>query len=130
MIKPRSAFLVAGQAAFIVACAQQPGAAAASAQARAPQRCFLASQVRGFGHATDAAVDVEVGASRYYRLLLNGPCYNINWSTGLILRTTGGSDWICQGADAEIIVPDQLGARCLVTAVQPITKADWLARRR
>jgi hypothetical protein len=127
MIKPATALSIAAEAALLAACTSQPPNAVA-ARSTAPQ-CFLASQVNGFGNATDSAVDVWVGAGRYYRLDLIGPCHDINWSTGLVLRTTGGSSWICEGADAEIIVPGPIGGRCLVSGVHPITKEQWNARR-
>ncbi|MFL6752439.1 MAG: DUF6491 family protein [Sphingomicrobium sp.] len=111
------------------ACANPPPGAVAAARG-APRQCFLASQVHGFGHATDSSVDVWAGASRYYRLDLIGPCHDINWSSALVLRTTGGGSWICEGADAEIILPGPVGGRCLVSGVHPITKEQWNARGR
>lgn len=128
MIRSAVAVAALAEAALLAACTNQPPRVA-SAQSTGRQ-CFLAKQVYGFGNATDASVDVWVGASRYYRLDLIGPCHDINWSTGLVLRTTGGSDWICQGADAEIIVPGRIGGRCLVSGVHPITKEQFNARRR
>jgi hypothetical protein len=127
MIKPVAMLLALTGAALLGSCAQQ--AAPRGASARGVGQCFLASRVKGFGHATDASVDVQVGANRYYRLGLLGPCNDINWSTRLVLRTlTGASDWICDGADAEIIVPGRIGGRCLVTAVHPIGREQWNAR--
>jgi hypothetical protein len=111
------------------ACTNSEQTRVASAQSTHRQ-CFLASQVHGFGHATDKSVDVWVGASRYYRLDVLGPCHDINWSSALLLRTTGGSSWICEGADAEIIVPGPVGGRCLVSDVHPITKEQWNAAGR
>ena len=129
MIKSATALLVLAEAALLGACTSQPPPNPASARSTGRQ-CFLGSQVNGFGNATDTAVDVWVGAGRYYRLDLIGPCHDINWSTGLVLRTIGGGDWICQGADAEIIVPGPVGGRCLVSGVHPITKEQWNARQR
>jgi hypothetical protein len=126
MSKSVLALLLVGAGALLAGCMQQPRSAAATQATR--QQCFLARQVNGFGNATDTSVDVQVGAGRYYRLDLIGPCHDINWSTGVILRSTGGSDWICQGADAEIIVPGPIAGRCLVSGVHPISKAQWNAR--
>src|SRR6186997_1628459 len=78
------------------------GAPASAPDERPPPRCFLASQVNGFTPRGNDAVDVRVGANRSYRLSLAGPCPDVDWSFRLALRTTGGSSWICQGADAEI----------------------------
>ena len=52
----------------------------------------------------------------------------VDWSFRVALRTTGGSSWICQGADAEIIVPSPNGRqRCLVSDVRPLTPAEVAA---
>jgi hypothetical protein len=128
MVMIKMALLIAAEAALLVACTNQPPNVA-SARSTGHQ-CFLASQVNGFGHATDNSVDIWVGAGRYYRLDLIGPCHDINWSTALAIRSTGGSNWICDGADAEIIVPGPIGGRCLVNGVHPITKEEWNARGR
>ena len=110
------------------ACASQSPGVTSARSSRA--QCFLGSQVSGFGNASDTSVDVKVGANRYFRLALLGPCHDIDWSTTLALRTTGGSSWICQGNDAEIFVPGPIGGRCLVTDVRPITREQWNARER
>ena len=130
----RSASIVfASLASLAAACAMQgPSAQTAAAAGRTPARqCFLARQVNGYSPVSDDIVDVQVGANRYYRLELSGACPNSVFSRRVALRTTGGGSWICQGLDAEIIVPDPAGPqRCLVTEVVPITKADWIAGRR
>lgn len=129
MMKSALALPVLAGAAVLGSCAQQPGPGVAST--RGVGQCFLAGRVGGFGNATPTSVDVQVGANRYYRLGLLGPCNDINWSTSLVLRTlTGASDWICDGADAEIIVPGRIGGRCLVTSVHPISREQWNAGAR
>jgi hypothetical protein len=129
MIKSATRIFALAGATFATACAQTPPGPLAAARATGGQ-CFLARQVTGFSSATMEAVNVEVGVGRYYRLDLTGTCANIDWSTGLVLRTLGGGSWICNAADAEIVVPGQPGGRCLVTGVHPITKAQYLARPR
>ena len=117
-------------AALVVAWTAASGPAAALAERPAP-RCFLASQVNGFTSRGSDAVDVHVGANRSYRLSLAGPCPDVDWSFRVALRTTGGSSWICQGADAEIIVPSPNGRqRCLVSDVRPLSPAEIAASRR
>ena len=121
-------------AGLIVAwtAASAPAAAPGSASPQRPApRCFLASQVNGFTSHGDESVDVRVGANRTYRLSLAGPCPDVDWSLRVALRTTGGSSWICQGADAEIIVPSPTGRqRCLVTDVRALTPDEVAASRR
>src|SRR4051812_903644 len=120
--------LIGGTATgLLAACANQPGGPGVAAQSKAGQ-CFLASNVNGYSFVSDNAVDIQVGANRYYRLSLNGWCPQSAFSQRLALKTTGGSSWICQGLDAEIIVPSPGGAqRCLVNSIQPITKEAWRA---
>lgn len=80
----------------------------------------------------DSAVAIQVGANRFYHLELSGYCPNVDRARGIAIRTTGGSSWICSGLDAELIVPDPLTGpqRCFVTAVRPISRAQYLAARR
>lgn len=106
------------------------GYAAVSANAAKPGRneCFLGRQVSGFSAVTDSIVDIQVGASRYYRLSLDGSCPDAAFRNRIALRTLTGGTWICQGLDAEIVVPDAMGGqRCLVRDIQPITKDQWRA---
>ena len=128
----RSALILIGLAGVGVAaaCATQPMAAPHVAQSSGRQ-CFLARDVNGYTPVSDDAVDVKVGANRYFRLSLDGACPQSAFSRRVALRTTGGGDWICQGLDAEVVVPFVAGAqRCLVNDVQPISKEAWLADRR
>ena len=114
----------------VAACSAQPGSPAVAA-ANSGRQCFLARQVNGYTSVSDQLVDVQVGANRYFRLSLDGSCPQSSFSRRMALRTTGGGDWICQGLDAEIIVPFAGGPqRCLVRDVQAISKAAWLADRR
>jgi len=120
-------------AALLVAWAAASGSAgAASATAERPApRCFLARQANGFTARGRDAVDVHVGANRYYRLSLGGVCPDVDWSLRVGIRTLGGGSWICQGADAEIIVPSPNGRqRCLVTDVRPLSREEVAASRR
>jgi len=117
-------------AASIVAWAASGAPAAAPAERPAP-RCFRAAEVNGFTSRGSDAVDVRVGANRHYRLSLGGPCPDVDWSLRVALRTTGGNSYICQGADAEIIVPSPSGTqRCLVTDVRALTAEEVAAARR
>ena len=117
-------------AAMVVTWAAASDPADAVGQQEAP-RCFLSRQVNGFNARGRDAVDVHVGANRYYRLTLGGPCPDVDWSLRAGIRTLGGGSWICQGADAEIIVPSPNGRqRCLVTDVRALTPDEVAASRR
>lgn len=113
-------------AAFAVTAActpsQPPQAQSAAASGR---QCFNASTVNGF-HAIDRdRVIVTVGANRNYLLNVLGTCPDINWSFRVGLRSTGGSNWVCQGQDAEFFVPGPTGIdRCPVLGVRALTPEE------
>jgi hypothetical protein len=125
----RSAALLA--ACTLAGCAQQP-ASAPTAAAPGGRECFSAREVNGFSPVDDDTVDVQVGARRYYRLEIAGVCPNVNWATGVALLARSGSSFICQGLDAEIVVPNPgLGPqRCLVSSVRRLSDAEVQALRR
>ena len=113
--------------ATIPGCTAQPSRTAAARPASTRQ-CFSAREVNSFTGTKDRNVDIRVGASRYYRLDLGGGCPDINWARGIALRTTGGGLFICEGYDAEIIMPDPAGTqRCPVAGVHPITREQFFA---
>ena len=122
------AILTAAAIAASAGCSQTP-AAPATAQTSGRQ-CFLARDVNGFGAINDELVDVTVGANRYFRLHLSGGCPYLDWSRSLALRTTSGTSWVCSGYDAEIFARDApIPQHCLVDAVTPISKEQWMATR-
>ena len=118
-------------AAVLVGCAPQPEAAAAAASISGRQ-CFRAQDANGYTPVSDNVVLVQSGASRYFRLELAGSCPNLDWSRGLALKAMSGGSWICQGLDAEVIVPDPstFPQRCLVTNVRQISREEWQAARK
>ena len=107
--------------ASIAACtaSQPPQAQSAAASGR---QCFNAATVNSF-HAIDRnRVIVTVGANRNYLLDVLGTCPDINWSFRVGLRSTGGSNWVCQGQDAEFFVPGPTGIdRCPVLGVRALS---------
>jgi len=122
------AFLPVFGCAILAACAPQP---AAGPQSAAGRECFHAGSVSSFHPISDEVVDIQVNARRYYRLQLFGTCPGVNWRTAVALRTRGGSSWICQGMDAELIVPEPgIGPqRCLVQSVRRLSDAEARALR-
>jgi hypothetical protein len=111
--------------AILGACAAQPAANPAMAQGR---QCFLANQVNSFTPTKAGFVDVRAGASRYFRLDLGGGCPNVDWSTRVGIRSVGGGSWICEGYDAELIVPEPgIGGRCPISKVTSISKEQYTA---
>lgn len=133
----RSGMLVsaAALAAFAASAAQaqpqsqpQAGAKPASSPPR-QDSCFNARFVNSFSAPDEETVYVRVGARDVYRLKLFAPCLNVDWTTGVGLKSRTGSDWICQGFDAELIVPNRgFGPqRCQVSEVKKLTPAEIAA---
>lgn len=129
MTRPAN-LLAAASAAVLAGCnAQAP--AGAGQQLASRNQCFLPSQVSGFTPSPGRNVDVHVGASRYYRLELGGGCPNVNWSMSVGIRPTGGGSFICEGYQAELVVPDPSGSqRCPISRITPITREQYLANRK
>ena len=125
----RSAALLA--ACTLAGCAQQAAGTPAAA-ASGGRECFNARSVSGFTAVDDDTIDVQVGARRYYRLETAGVCLNVNWANGVALVARAGSSFICQGFDAELVVPNPgLGPqRCLVNSVRRLTDAEVKAKYR
>ena len=87
--------------------------------------CFNAGTVNGFTPEGDRAVVVRVSRNRQYRLELAGYCPEVDWSLRIALRSRGGSNWVCAGGDAEILVPSTTGPQnCLVTDVRRLTPEE------
>lgn len=107
------------------ACAPTaPGMAPAAGQ----RECFFVHQVRSFSSTDDRRVYVETGPNEVFELQTFG-CSNVDWSTSIGIRSTGGGSSVCSGLDAELIVPDLPGGRttCPVTGVRRLSDAELAA---
>lgn len=119
---------IAGGAALAAGCAAtaDPDPASASSEGR---ECFNVRSVSSFTPAGRDAVAVRVGADDYYRLELIGTCPDVDWAWSIAMRTRG-SNWVCRGYDAELIVPHPAGTQyCPVRAVRRLTEAEVDAMR-
>ena len=121
---------IAGATAALAACMvnQPPAQRAAAMDTR---QCFHAGQVNGFHAIGRDTVNVHVGASRVYQLEILGTCPDVNWSSRIGVRATGGGSWVCRGFDAELLVPRPGGGfdRCPVTSVRQLSPAEIEAAR-
>jgi len=117
--------LIGGTA--IAACAAQPRQSTA-AQATGTRQCFTPREVSGFTGTVDRNADIKVGTSRYFRLELGGGCPDIDWSQRIGIRARGGGSFICEGYDAELIVPDPTRTQvCPVSAIRAISREQYLS---
>lgn len=104
-----------------VSCASLAEAAPAKAPAR---QCFLARNIDGFTPVDPVTVNLRVNVADFYQLKLFSDCRDIDWSLSIGLEQRG-SNWICDGDDARLIVPAPGGPRrCLVTSVRRMSKEE------
>jgi len=124
-------FVIAAIACTMLAgCTAAPPAPAAQAAAGQGRQCFNASTVNSFHAVNEQTVLVTAGVKHMYELQIVGTCPDIDWTQRLALRSTGGSPWICQGLDAELIVPSPSGTqRCPVVGVRELSPAEVQAYR-
>jgi hypothetical protein len=128
--------IIAAAAAFVAACTptgpspagQQQRAALAQAGNR---QCFDTSQIGGFQAVGRDRVRITT-AGRTFELQTSGNCHELSWSRDIILRSATGSGWICQGLDAELLVPSLTRSgsydRCLVSDVRLLSPEEARAR--
>ena len=101
-----------------------------SAGAREARQCFRPAEVNSFEPEGDEIVYLRVGTRDIYRAELTGFCPDIDWSHRIAIRGTSGASWVCQGLDAELIVPGATGLdRCLITDLRKLSDAEARAWR-
>lgn len=125
---PQSRILVVAAAAALAAgcTAMDEPESASRAEGR---ECFRAAGVNSFTPVGRDAVNVRVDANDYYRLELIGTCPDIDWAWRIALRTRG-SNWVCRGYDAELVVPHPSGTQyCPVRTVRQLSDAEVEAFR-
>ena len=128
---PLSNLKMAGAAAILAAVALAGGCTTAAPSAAASGRqCFNATTIHGYETLPGGLVLMRAGGNRTFALHTLGDCPDLNWSRSLALRTRGGSSWICEGIDAELIVPSPIGAQyCPVQDVRRISREEARALR-
>jgi hypothetical protein len=119
---------LAAAIALLSGCAETAAEEGAMAQVEGRQ-CFLPRQVSGFNSDDDDRVYVTVGVRDVYALDIVGACPDVDWSQRIGIRSRGSS-FICQGLDAELVVPSPTGTQsCAVTGVRKLGDAEVEAYR-
>jgi hypothetical protein len=111
------------------ACTSSSADAPASHDGKTPRQCFWASEVTGFSDAGRDRALVSIGARSTWELTLSPGCPGVDWAMriGIVSR---GSERICSGADAELLVPTASGRgaqRCLVRQVRKLSPEEAAA---
>lgn len=122
---------VAAAAALLAACNTHPPPPAGRAPAAyAGHQCFYAANVTGFRRGPGDTVIVNTNSRDYYEFRTQPYCASrMNWEHRIALRSRAGS-FICSGYDAEIYVPDAVGATyCPIYDMRKLSPAEVTAVR-
>ena len=115
--------------AGLAACTNLAEPDGASTQ-RVGRECFLPRQASGFTPISRERVLVNVGPARVFELELPGTCLDVDWSSRVGIRSRGGGSFVCQGFDAELLVPGPTGLqRCPVLSVRRLSDEEVRASR-
>jgi len=93
------------------------------------ESCFFASQVGGFSDGGPDRALLRIGFREGYELTLAPGCPPVDYATqiGVVSR---GSDRICAGRPAELVVPRASGSgaqRCLVSNIRKLSDQEMAA---
>ena len=109
-------------------CAVQPGGTGSTAAAR---ECFSASGITGFSVSGPDKAIVNIGFQESWELTLAPGCPDVDYAMkiGVVSR---GSQRICTGRPAELVVPTASGSssqRCLVRNIRKLSPEEAAAAR-
>ena len=91
------------------------------------KECFWARDADSFAAPDEHNLYVRVHARDVYHFEMFGPCLDIDWNQRIALISRG-SDWICNGMDAEVVTHSPIGRqRCLVKNVRKLSPAEIAA---
>ena len=123
---------IAATAALAGACNRYgtPPAGTNAAMASGGRQCFYAPNVSGYRRGPGDTVIVNTNSRDYYQFRTQPYCADrIDWQNRIALRSRTGT-FICNGYDAEIYVPEALGATyCPLYDMRKLTPAEVTALR-
>jgi hypothetical protein len=114
------------------ACAPQSDGGFGPMASDGPKQCFRSSQVSGFSDAGPDLALVNLGGRETWELALSPGCPDVDFAMRLGIRARGGSDRICSGTDAELLIPPASGRglqRCLVRSVRRLSPEEMAVAR-
>ena len=123
--------LLLSPALLVGACTNPLGDDMGATAHRNARECFWASSVTSFSDAVPNRALVSVGRRDTWELELSPGCPDVDYAMrlGIVSR---GSDRICSGIDAELLVPPVSGRglqRCLVRNVRKLSPEETAAAR-
>lgn len=112
-------------ASLMTACSNYAQAPAGSSAAIAGRQCFYAANVTGYRSGPNNTVIVNTNSRDYYEFRTQPYCADrIDWENRIALRSRSGA-FICSGYDAEIYVPEAIGAAyCPLYDMRKLTPAE------
>ena len=127
-----AAFAAAAALVALSGCAPQTPPPAVQAATAAGRQCFHAGNVNGFRNVKRDSLDLTVSTREVYHVELFGSCMGLEEAVGVAVRTRGGSSWVCEGADVELVVPvSNIGPQqCPARSLRRLTQAELDAGRR
>lgn len=123
--------LVAAAAALVAACnAYAEPAPGTTASAYGGRQCIYTPNISGFRQGAGDTIIVNTNSHDYYEFRTQRYCADrLNWQHAIALRSHTGA-FVCTGYDAEIYVPDDLGAAyCPVYDMRKLSPAEVAALR-
>jgi len=117
---------VAALAVIVVGCASEATNGGPDHGARSADRfrCFNPTFMRGFQTPDDHTVIIESDDNQAYELTMAGPCFGLQDSFAIGVRSRNGMNEVCDPLDADILFRDQtLGERreCRVAGMRHLT---------
>ena len=128
---PMRMFILLAATLLASSCTDQ-AANTASAAPDGSRDCFFSSRISGFKDDGQDRVLVRIGFQEAYELTLAPGCPPANFATSIGIVARGGSERICPGRPAELLVPRASGTgaqRCLVSDVRKLSAAELAAAR-
>jgi len=116
-----------GTAALLAACNAygSPPPPGAAASAYGGRQCFYTANISGYRRGAGDTVIINTNSRDYYEFRTQPYCADrIDWENRIALRSRTGN-FICNGYDAEIYVPEALGAAyCPLYDMRKLTPAE------
>jgi hypothetical protein len=122
---------IAATAAMLAACnAYGPPPPGAATAASGERDCIYTPNITGFRRGPGDTIIINTNPRDYYEFRTQPYCAGrLDWEQAIALRSRSGH-FVCSGYDAEIYVPDAVGAAyCPVYDMRKLTPAEVTALR-
>jgi hypothetical protein len=115
---------VAALGIVLVGCASEMASGKPDARPADRYRCFNPTFMRGFQTPDDHTLIIESDDNQAYQLSLAGPCFGLEESFAVGVRSRMGANEVCDPFDADIVFRDPtMGGRreCKVMTIRHLT---------